>query len=477
MKRKLLSLAMTVVCAFAMHAQVVFDFTNPGSMGFAVPEASAGVNIDASISSNGVTLSFDKAGASLLPRFWGNTDGTVEGRFYKNQTLTVDATAISKIEFAGAAVKDMKANVGTFAEGVWTGNAASVVFTFTGTTKVNTITVTGETVAPAVEAPVLSPGATQFTEAFELSMTCATEGATIYYTLNGGTETAYSTPITISATTAVKAYAKKGEDVSSSVEAYYELLTVEGLNTVADFYNKTKDEAVSFACALTVTYQSGAYLYVEDAAKTPLLIYFYDAPRYNVGDVLPAGVAGKVADYFGILQLVPTPETLPATGTPGSVEAAEMTSTAITAGGSAIVHKYVVVKAASLSGADKNIIATDATGTIAVFNKFKIELPTDGGEYDILAIVGIFKEKMQILPIAFNVATGVENVAGANTNIYTNAGAIVVNAETAAGMAIFNTTGQLVKATTVEAGETAVAVPAGLYIVKVGNIVRKVSVK
>ncbi len=477
MKRKLLSFAMTVICAFAMHAQVVFDFTNPASMGYAAPGSGEGVDITAPIASEGITLTFDQGGASILPRFWGNTDGSVEGRFYSKQTLTIDATAIAKIEFDGSDVNNMTANVGTFAAGVWTGDASSVVFSFTKTTKVNTISVSAESVAPAVANPVLSPGAMHFTEAFELTMTCATEGATIFYSLNYGEEQAYTGPITINESTAVKAYAKKGEDVSGAVEAWYELLQTTDLNTAAEFYNMEKGNAVAFACELTVTHQFGAYLYVEDAAKTPVLIYLYDAPRYNVGDVLPAGVAGNVSDYFGILQLIPTLESLPATGTPGSVEPAEITTEGINNGGDAIVHKYVVIKGASLSGADSDMIATDANGSVTVFDKFKVELPTDGNAYDIVGIVGIFKEEMQILPISFNVATGVENVTSANTSIFAAAGSIVVNTTEKATATMFNTTGQLVKSATIEAGETAVAVPACLYIVKVGDIVRKVSVK
>ena len=70
----------------------------------------------------------------------------------------------------------------------------------------------------SVSAPVFA-GETQFEESTEVSMS-AEAGATIHYTLDGSTPTAestvYSTPITLSDTTTVKAIAVK-DGVSSSV--------------------------------------------------------------------------------------------------------------------------------------------------------------------------------------------------------------------------------------------------------------------
>lgn len=75
----------------------------------------------------------------------------------------------------------------------------------------------GQTVS--VNAPTFS-GETQFTETTQVTMT-AESGATIRYTLDGSTPTAtngqvYSSPVTLSATTTVKAVAVK-DGVTSSV--------------------------------------------------------------------------------------------------------------------------------------------------------------------------------------------------------------------------------------------------------------------
>ena len=73
----------------------------------------------------------------------------------------------------------------------------------------------------AVEAPsvtVTSP----FTISTSVSMSCVTEGATIYYTTNGddptSNSTQYTEPFTINATTTIKAIAIKGSDVSTVTE-------------------------------------------------------------------------------------------------------------------------------------------------------------------------------------------------------------------------------------------------------------------
>ena len=72
---------------------------------------------------------------------------------------------------------------------------------------------------PTVAAPVIS-GTTPFAESTSATISCATAGASIYYTVDGSTptsaSTAYSGAITLTDTTTVKAVAVK-DGVSSSV--------------------------------------------------------------------------------------------------------------------------------------------------------------------------------------------------------------------------------------------------------------------
>ena len=76
-----------------------------------------------------------------------------------------------------------------------------------------------------IAAPTFSPAAGRYDEAQTVSISCTAEGAVIYYTLDGTTPTTnssvYSTPLTISATTTVKAMAVVDGDESDVVTAKY----------------------------------------------------------------------------------------------------------------------------------------------------------------------------------------------------------------------------------------------------------------
>ena len=82
----------------------------------------------------------------------------------------------------------------------------------------------GPAVEP-VEAPVFNPATGAVKKGTKVSIACATEGAVIYYTVNGNEPTAESTEykdeIEITANVTVKAIAIKGEAKSEVVEAAY----------------------------------------------------------------------------------------------------------------------------------------------------------------------------------------------------------------------------------------------------------------
>ena len=93
------------------------------------------------------------------------------------------------------------------------------------------VTGSGEIV---VSAPTFSVAAGTYYEAQNVALSTATEGADIYYTINGDEPTEssskYETPITVSETTTIKAVAIKDEVKSTVVEATY---------VIADlFYNE-----------------------------------------------------------------------------------------------------------------------------------------------------------------------------------------------------------------------------------------------
>lgn len=81
--------------------------------------------------------------------------------------------------------------------------------------------------ASNVATPTFSPKAGRYTEAQTVSISCATEGATIYYTTDGSapstSSTVFTAPITISETTVVKAMAVADGEESKVASARYSI--------------------------------------------------------------------------------------------------------------------------------------------------------------------------------------------------------------------------------------------------------------
>lgn len=103
----------------------------------------------------------------------------------------------------------------------------------------------------SIEAPTFSPLGGTFYAATEVSLYCATDGATIKYSYDNSTWSDYSTPLTISETTTVYAKAVLGEDESDVVSATYTI--AEKKNVV---FNIT-DKELAYGESYSVTRGSG----------------------------------------------------------------------------------------------------------------------------------------------------------------------------------------------------------------------------
>ena len=88
----------------------------------------------------------------------------------------------------------------------------------------------------AVEAPTFSPAAGTFATAQTVNLSCATTGATIYYTLDGteptDSSTEYTNAIAVSTTTTIKAIAYVGSETSTVATATYHINSQDNPYTV-----------------------------------------------------------------------------------------------------------------------------------------------------------------------------------------------------------------------------------------------------
>lgn len=198
-------------------------------------------------------------------------------------------------------------NVGTYdpETGVWTGSSSEVVFTRqTGgghwrVQKVEVIVSTGQDVS--VANPVFSPAAGTYTEAQAVTISCATDGATIYYT-NDGTDptsssTKYTGAITVSETTTLKAIAILGSNKSGIISATYTIKELSATITIAEARAQGTGEVTTSG---TVTSISGTTAYIQDATAA-ICVYGNGAKNLVKGDKI--NVQGTLSTYKGLLEI------------------------------------------------------------------------------------------------------------------------------------------------------------------------------
>ena len=209
-----------------------------------------------------------------------------EYRLYSSSKTTISTNSgkITKIEFTKNGTYDLSnlsANTGSYTSstGVWTGVASSVVFSASAQVRLDKIKVFVATTA----APTFSVAEGEYDEAKSVTISCATDGASIYYTTDGSTptssSTAYSSAIAITETTTLKAIAIKDGVESDVASATYTMNRPEA---------PTFDVAEGiFDAAFTLhlsTATDGATIYYTTDGTTPTS----ESTAYTTGIDIPA---------------------------------------------------------------------------------------------------------------------------------------------------------------------------------------------
>ena len=115
----------------------------------------------------------------------------------------------------------------TFTDVTTSMTSITIVFTATSgdNVRLDDIELRGQAQAASVEAPTFSVNGGTYYTAQSVELSCATDGATIYYTTNGdeptSSSTEYTGAITVSETMTIKAIAVKGSDVSTVSSSTY----------------------------------------------------------------------------------------------------------------------------------------------------------------------------------------------------------------------------------------------------------------
>ncbi len=288
-----------------------------------------------------------------------------------------------------------------------TGVTEETTFTLAGAKRFvvwNASYTAGETPAVTVATPVIS-GTTPFDDETEVSISCSTEGASIYYTLDGTTpdnqSTQYTGAFDINATTTVKAIAYKDNTASSvatkefvknePAPAKIEVATIVALNALED------NTEFIYKGDVVVTGQTGNYLYVQDETAGTL-IYGKTGQTYTFGDVIVADWTGKKVTYNG------APEVTNLAGFQASLFKNEVVAKEMTtreAADLANFSVYGVIKNVTVNTTDKKLVAEDGS-EIAYYDRFKVTFPevVEDKKFDVTMIVGYFNGP-QVFPVAF----------------------------------------------------------------------------
>lgn len=261
-------------------------------------------------------------------------------------------------------------------------------------------------VVNVVETPVIAPDGGTYYEAFDATITCATADAVIRYTTDGTepteTSTVYTAPVTINATTTLKAKAwKTGMEASLMAAATYnfppEVANIAAFKAASTATNNT---VYKIAGDVTYVFRSGRYMFVEDASAA-LLIYDNSTPvittTYNEGDVISGGVFGSYTLYNGMVEMVPARNTAEATGTPVTITPMVATIPTLVAQYSTLESRLVTIENVTFIGNKKFVNGTD---TMNYYNRFSsiTNDPEAGETGSITGFLANYNGQVQLYP-------------------------------------------------------------------------------
>lgn len=197
----------------------------------------------------------------------------------------------------------------------------------------------GSTTIETVATPTFTPAAGTYTEAQNVTIACATEGATIYYTTDGSNPTTastqYTAAIAVEKTTTIKAIAvKEGMYNSTVATAAYTInlpavLAGEGDGTEAspydvtralDYIAKKQDATVDVYVEGIISgiksidvpkYERAQYYISKDGSENNQLYifngYYLNGEKFTANDQIKVGdkvvVCGKLKDYSGTKEM------------------------------------------------------------------------------------------------------------------------------------------------------------------------------
>ena len=272
------------------------------------------------------------------------------------------------------------------------------------------VTIYYESEVATVAAPIIT-GTTPFIGSTEITMSCETADATIYYTTDGVTPpTAESTPYTgafnIEATTTIQAIAIKGEDKSSIAKKTFEAIptvaTIAELNALTDKapFVFTGEAVVVNNQTVTVSEKTRNYIFIKDATGHSLIFDANGTTTIEAGKHITPNWKGSVSIYNKLFEVVAETEITAVEGVSENItydvaELADVTEENI--------NKVVTLKGVTYTTPDakRNFTIAKGEATVAGYNQFYLEMetPVEGKTYDMVGAIGRYNDNIQFQPI------------------------------------------------------------------------------
>lgn len=243
-------------------------------------------------------------------------------------------------------------------------------------------------------APVTSSAtASEIAKGTKVVLSTATEGATIFYTVDGTnpttSSTEYTAPITINADTTIKAIAAKaGLEESEAATFVYKVIQPKTIAEVRQM--NAGEQAITTG---TVTAVLGKNVYIQD--ETAGIVLYGSNLTVQPGDEVQA--SGKVAEYNSLLELEVNATDVTVIGQKEIPAAKELTAAELQEKYEGMLVK--VNKAAVEEYAGGNYIAKDANGTTFEIRPDNSEwLEVDTAYESITGVLGAYKGTYQLIP-------------------------------------------------------------------------------
>ncbi len=302
----------------------------------------------------------------------------------------------------------------------WTGTGTSsgeIVISISCNSKKSPIYIASITVVyeesgstPTCATPTFTPAAGAVVSGTTVALASTTDGATIHYTTNGSEPTTssatYSTPISITTATTIKAIAvKSGMNNSSVASASYTALTP--LTTMDQiFAAATSAGSTATTTAITfnnwvVTGVKSSNAYVTDGTKG--FIIYTSSHGFKVGDIISGTAICKVQLYNGSAELTELTASKVTVNTGGSVTPVVLDADGIAALSGVNTGSVIKISGECTSASSKYYIAG-----VQLYNTLYSFSVTAGTNYECTGVYLQYNSTKEILPRS---AADIEEIA------------------------------------------------------------------